>query len=70
MGEAAKRVVFTETPPPDQCAVEYDRLRERLKVLWLEPVKNMPAIAHVMRQLDDTHAAFKAQHKTDDHQRY
>lgn len=51
-------------------ALEYDRLRKVLQALWLAPVKDMPAIATVMRQLDDTHAAFKAQHKTDDHQRY
>ena len=76
--------VIDQTPPPaaaEEHAVdagpqstpwvlEYDRLRQILKALWLAPEKDMPAIASVMKQLDDTHAAFKAQHKADDHQRY
>lgn len=67
---AVQRVVDAEAALPNKWAVEYDRLRERRKELWLERVKNVPAIADVMKQLADTRPAFRAQRKTDDHQRY
>lgn len=51
-------------------SAEYERLRHRLQALYAEPVRDMAAIDSVMAQLDETHAAFKAAHRTDDHQRY
>ncbi len=51
-------------------ADEYERLRQRLQALSAEPAPDMAAIDAVMAQLDETHAAFKAEHRTDDHQRY
>jgi hypothetical protein len=49
---------------------EYDRLRRQLEELWSAPVRDMAAIDATMVQLDEAHASFKAQHATDDHQRY
>lgn len=61
---------FPETLGPLKWAAEYERLRHRLQALWAEPVHDMAAIDSVMTQLDETHAAFKAAHRTNDHQRY
>lgn len=50
---------------------QYDSLRQRLMELHAAPVRDMVAIDHVMAELDETHAAFKAQHSSGlDHQRY
>ncbi len=50
---------------------KYHRLRERLVELHATPVPDMAAIDEVMHQLDETHAAFKAQHSSGvDNQRY
>jgi hypothetical protein len=46
----------------DELAFEYDRLREELKRLLAEPVKDMAAVTDVMDRLDDVHKRFKAAH--------
>ena len=51
-------------------ALEYDRLRVELSHLWSAPVRDLAAIDRVLKNLDDTHAAFKAQHGSKDSQRY
>jgi len=54
----------------DRLMSEYDGLRRQLRSLSSAPVPDLKAIEHTMALLDETHAAFKALHKGDDHQRY
>ena len=54
----------------DRLMSDYDDLRRQLRTLSSAPVPDLKSIAHTMALLDETHAAFKALHKGDDHQRY
>lgn len=54
----------------DRLMSEYDDLRRQLRTLSSAPVPDLKAIEHTMALLDEAHAAFKALHKGDDHQRY
>jgi hypothetical protein len=47
---------------PDSLEAEYDRLRSELKRLLREPVRDMPAVERVLKQLDDAHMRFKEAH--------
>jgi hypothetical protein len=47
---------------PDSLEAEYDRLRSELKHLLREPVRDMPAVERVLKQLDDAHMRFKEAH--------
>lgn len=46
----------------DRIAAEYDCLRTRLRTPWSAPTPDVRSIDDVMKQLDDAHAAYKAQH--------
>ena len=61
-----------ETPSAqhDRLMSDYDDLRRQLRTLSSAPLPDRKAIEHTMALLDETHAAFKALHKGDDHQRY
>ena len=54
----------------DRLMSDYDDLRQQLRTLSSALVPDLKAIAHTMALLDEAHAAFKALHKGDDHQRY
>ena len=54
----------------DRLMADYDDLRRQLRTLASAPEPDRKAIEHTMALLDETHAAFKALHKGDDHQRY
>ena len=54
----------------DQLMSHYDDLRRQLRTLSSAPAPDLKAIEHTMALLDEAHAAFKALHKGDDHQRY
>ena len=54
----------------DRLMSDYDDLRRQLRTLASAPEPDRKAIEHTMALLDETHAAFKALHKGDDHQRY
>ena len=54
----------------DRLMADYDDLRQQLRTLSSASVPDLKAIAHTMALLDEAHAAFKALHKGDDHQRY
>jgi hypothetical protein len=46
----------------DELAAEYDRLREELKRVLAEPVKDKAAASRLMERLDAVHMAFKEAH--------
>ncbi len=46
----------------DSLEAEYDRLRNELKRLLREPVRDMVAVEQVLQQLDDAHMRFKEAH--------
>ena len=54
----------------DRLMSDYDYLRRQLRTLSSAPVPDLKAIERTMALLDEAHAAFKALHKGDDHQRY
>lgn len=58
------------TSQHDRLMSEYDDLRRQLRTLSSAPAPDLKAIEHTMALLDEAHAAFKALHKGDDHQRY
>ena len=47
---------------PDSLEAEYDRLRNELKRLLREPVRDMRAVEEVLEQLDAAHTRFKQAH--------
>lgn len=47
---------------PDSLEAEYDRLRNELKRLLREPVRDMRAVERVLEQLDDAHMRYKEAH--------
>jgi hypothetical protein len=49
----------------EELAAAYDRLRNELRLLLAEPVKDMAEVTRVMNELDAIHMRFKAAHGID-----